>query len=349
MRYGKKPIDSGLGIRPNLLKWRRKPPEMAFNAETVMQARAWQRRARQQFEACLADAPPSVALRPNVLERKQMDGYERTTLLLNTARGIRALCWLCVPDGISSRKPSPAMIATPGHGMGAKDLLGMDERGRPRKEGEGYQKDYALQVVRLGFPCLVIEPVGFGERRDPEMMANTTIESGCHAAFSIALMIGTTLARLRVNDISRGLDYLETVPCVDAKRVGLMGISGGGQMTLWTAAAETRLKLAVVSGYMNRFADSVLGMNHCICNFIPGVAKHFDMPDLAGLIAPRPILIEGGTTDPIFPVRATRSAVRRVREIYRVFGAEERVESEIFEGEHQWSGRKLARFLGKWL
>ena len=349
MQYGNEPIDASLAIRENLLKWRPRVPALAFTAKTAASAKRWQQRARARFLECLGDMPERTALRPKVLERERMDGYERTTLLLRTAPHIKALCWLCVPDELSAGRSSPAMIAVPGHGMGAKDLLAMDADGRPRSEGEGYQKDYALQVVRLGYPVLVIEPLGFGERRDPAMMANKTGESGCHAAFSIALMLGTSLAALRVNDIRRGLDYLETVRRVDADRVGLMGISGGGQMTLWTTAVETRLKLAVISGYLNRFADSVMGMNHCICNFIPGVAKQFDMTDLAAMIAPRPVLIESGTRDPIFPSKATRAAVRKVREQYGVFKAADRVEADIFEGDHQWSGRRLDAFLAKWL
>jgi dienelactone hydrolase len=347
IKYGKTPLVSGLALRDNLLAWTPDPPSSAFRATTKAAARAWQTRSRRRLAQCLGDMPPRVPLKATTLEQVECDGYTRTTLLLDTAPQLQALCWLCVPHGCA--RNSPAMIATPGHGMGAKDLLAMDERGRPRMEGDGYQKDYALQVVRLGMPVLVVEPLGFGERRDALMMQGKSLESGCHVAATMATMLGTTLAAIRVSDLRRALDWFVKQPQVDPKRVGLMGISGGGQMTLWTAALEPRFKVAIVSGYVNRFADSVMGMHHCICNFAPGLARHFDMSDLAAMVAPRPMLVESGTKDDIFPIKASRAAVRTIRQHYGVFDARDRVTHDVFEGEHQWSGRRLKSFLRKWL
>lgn len=273
-----------------------------------------------------------------------MRGYTRTLFALTTAPNLEALAWLCIPDGVTKDVPRPAMIATPGHSIGARDLLAMDASGRARKEGAGYQKDYALQVVRLGYPCLVMEPLGFGDRREAEMK-KAGGESGCHAAAVIALMMGMSVAGLRVNDLRRGLDFLETAPGVDSKRVGIMGISGGGMLALFTAAVDLRIKAAIVSGYFNRFRDSVLGMHHCVCNFVPGLATDFDMADLAALVAPRPLLVQHGTRDPIFPIAATRAALRRLRGIYRCAGAGDKLESEIFEGGHEWSPRRIEAFL----
>ncbi|MCX5660663.1 MAG: prolyl oligopeptidase family serine peptidase [Planctomycetota bacterium] len=340
------PMRPGLAIRPNLLRWLPKTPSHAFDVTDRSRCADWQRKARKQFFACLGPFPQRVALRPKVLERKKLDGYTRTMLTINTAPGVEALCWLCVPDKpLEGSKPGPAMIATPGHGIGARDLLAMDAKGAARPEGQGYQKDYALQAVRLGYITLVVEPMGFGERRDHLTMTGKSGEAGCHAGFALATMLGTSLAAIRINDLCRALDHLQEVKGVDPERIGLMGISGGGQLTLWTSAVEPRFKAAIVSGYLNRVRDSIMGMHHCICNFIPGMANHFDMPDLAAMIAPRPLLIESGTLDPIFPIKATRAAVKTVRASYKVFGAEDRVEVDIFEGDHQWSGRKLEKFL----
>lgn len=353
MQFGNKPLHQHLTIRPNLLRWLGESPSRhAFHARMRRDAKSWQPGARKAFLACLGEAPPPSAtpLQARVLETKKLRSYTRTLFTLDTARHIKALCWLCVPEGISaSRGRHAAMIATPGHGIGAKDLVALDAKGKGRVEGEGYQKDYALQAVRLGYPTLIVEPMGFGERRDADHMSGKSKESPCQAAATIALMLGTSLARVRLNDLQRGLDYLETLPFIDPKRIGLMGISGGGQMTLWTSAVETRLRVAVVSGYLNTFRDSVLAMHHCICNFVPGLAREFDMADLAALVAPRPMLVESGSTDPIFPIAATRAAIKRVREIYGVFHAEDRVDADLFEGDHQWSGKKLEAFLKKWL
>jgi dienelactone hydrolase len=347
IQHGKTPLDPGLALRDNLMAWMNDPPRSAFRATTASNARAWQTRARRRFAECLGDIPPRVPPKSTVLEEVERDGYTRTIVLLDTAPHLKAIAWMCVPHGCPPN--SPAMIATPGHSIGAMDLIAMDAQGKPRNEGDGYQKDYALQVVRLGMPVLAVEPLGFGERRDAAMMRGETLEPGCDAAAHIATMLGTTLAAIRINDLCRALDWFARQPQVDPKRIGLMGISGGGQMTLWTAAFEPRFKVAVVSGYMNLFADSVIGLHHCICNFVPGLAKYFDMPDLAAMVAPRPMLIESGTEDYIFPIKAARAAVRRVRDNYEVFDARDRITHDVFEGPHQWSGRRLKTFLRKWL
>jgi hypothetical protein len=73
------------------------------------------------------------------------------------------------------------------------------------------------------------------------------------------------------------------------------------------------------------------------------------MYDLAGLIAPRPLLVESGERDNIFPVAASVESFGRVREIYRVFGAADVVEQEVFPDEHAFWGRRGIPFLARHL
>jgi hypothetical protein len=128
-----------------------------------------------------------------------------------------------------------------------------------------------------------------------------------------------------------------------------MGISGGGTTSLFSAALDSRIKVAVISGYFNTFKASIFSMSHCIDNYIPGILKYAEMPDIAGLIAPRPVHIESGTKDPIFPVEATKEAFERLKTVYEVFGAADRISLHIFEGEHEFNGKEAFPFLKKWL
>jgi predicted esterase len=86
-------------------------------------------------------------------------------------------------------------------------------------------------------------------------------------------------------------------------------------------------------------------MSHCACNFVPGLHRFGEMHDLVGLIAPRPILVEAGSRDPIFPIEAVQRSVARAREVYQVFDGQDRVETDYFEGRHQISGRRAYDFL----
>ena len=120
-------------------------------------------------------------------------------------------------------------------------------------------------------------------------------------------------------------------------------------LTLFTTALDQRITCAVVSGYFNTFRDSIMAVRHCLCNFVPGIARAAEMEDIAGLVAPRPILFETGTQDPIFPTRATQQAYQRLQKIYSVFESAQHLDIDVFEGEHAWSGAKAYNWLDQWL
>ncbi len=153
----------------------------------------------------------------------------------------------------------------------------------------------------------------------------------------------------RVWDVMRTLDYIATRPELDGTRAGCMGISGGGTCTLFSAALEPRLRVAMISGYLNTFRDSVGSLSHCIDNYVPGILNWAEMHDLAGLIAPRPLFVESGEKDNIFPIKASIESFNHVREIYRVFGAADRVAQEVFPGEHSFWGKQGIPFLTRQL
>jgi dienelactone hydrolase len=163
------------------------------------------------------------------------------------------------------------------------------------------------------------------------------------------LLLGETMIGWRVWDVMRTIDYIATRPELDAKRIGCMGISGGGTAALFSAALEPRIRAAMVSGYLNTFQDSIGSLAHCIDNYVPGILNWAEMHDIAGLIAPRPLFVESGERDNIFPIAASRASFTQVRDIYRVFQAEDRVEQEVFPGEHSFWGKRGIPFMAKHL
>ena len=86
-------------------------------------------------------------------------------------------------------------------------------------------------------------------------------------------------------------------------------------------------------------------MEHCSCNFVPGLAQFGEMYDLAGLIAPRPMLVEAGSHDGIFPINAAKRSVKKARAIYRIFDTDKSLETDFFVGPHQINGAKAYDFL----
>ena len=173
--------------------------------------------------------------------------------------------------------------------------------------------------------------------------------SSCQPVAGAALMLGQTMIGWRVYDVMRTIDWIETRKELDAGRVGCMGISGGGTCTLFSAALEPRIRAAMVSGYLNTFRDSVGSLAHCIDNYVPGILNWAEMHDIAGLTAPRPLFVESGQKDDIFPIAASIESFNHVREIYRVFGTADRIEQEVFPGEHSFWGKRGIPFLARQL
>ncbi len=161
----------------------------------------------------------------------------------------------------------------------------------------------------------------------------------------LALSLGETMTAWRVADAQAGLSLLSGLEGVDPERLGVVGISGGGLTTLWTAALDTRVKAALVSGYFCTAEQSIYIVDHCVDNYIPGLELILDTSDMAALVAPRGLFVESGTNDPIFKLEGFRQAVARARSIYSDLGIPDSFGSEEFEGGHEFHGAGGFAFL----
>jgi len=324
------------------------PRRLRFQARTRGDAEAWQQTLRAKVTELVGGFPSErTPLRPAVLETRSFPGYRREKIVFDSRPGVSVLAYVLLPS--AARTPAATMICVPGHGRGVDDIVGIDDQGRDRTNKDGYQHDFALQIVEAGLAAVAIEPMAFGCRRDPLNARRGLAQKGCEPIAGAALMLGQTLIGWRVWDIMRTIDYVATRPELDAARVGCMGISGGGTATTFASALEPRIRVAMVSGYLNTFRDSIGSLAHCVDNYVPGILNWAEMPDVAGLIAPRPLFIESGDRDNIFPVDASVECFNRVREIYQVFGAADRVEQEVFPGEHSFWGKRGVPFVARQL
>jgi dienelactone hydrolase len=319
------------------------PLRLTFRATNRADAEAWQQELRAKVIDLLGGFPERTPLRPETLEVRQYAGYRRERIAFHSRPGVAVIGYLLTPVG--RKAPYPTVVAVPGHGRGLDDIVGIDEHGHDRTDKPGYQHDFALQAVEHGLAVFAIEPMGFGYRRDERTRAKGAEASACQPAAGSALLLGETMIGWRVWDVMRSIDWIGTRPELDAGRVGCMGISGGGTCTLFSTALDSRIKAAFVSGYLNTFRDSIMSVSHCIDNYVPGILNWAENYDIAGLIAPRPLFSEGGDRDPIFPVSATRESYAKVKKVYQVFGSGDRVQQEIFQGEHVFHGTRGLPFL----
>jgi dienelactone hydrolase len=331
-----------------LKQFERRAPRLACSAQSRWEWQRWRRGLRAALAMIIGmDQMPRCRLRVNEGPVEQCDGYDRKSLAIETASGLWVPALLLVPHG--GTRPRPAVICCHGHGTGMNGLVGLTEDGQPRRVGGGYQHDFAIQAVRAGFVTLAYDQCGFGRRRDFAFNRAQRLTNSCEQPSKNTLHWGLTMTGIRVWDALWMVDLLQERPEVDRRRIAMVGISGGGLVTQFAAALDSRILAAGVSGYCNRFADCILSIRHCIDNYVPGLGLLADSDDIACLIAPRPLLIQAGTRDPLFPIAATRAAVGKLKRCYALLGASRSLETDFFAGGHQFRGRSFWAFFHRHL
>ncbi|QYR19465.1 alpha/beta hydrolase family protein [Paenibacillus sp. sptzw28] len=296
-------------------------------------------RLKRSLRDSLGEFERELDFSPEVLERVQCDGYIRERVELSAIPGLTFGAYVLIPDGMTGKLPG--VIAVHGHGYGSRQICGMLEDGTPDTGKPGIYNHFAVQLVRKGMVVIAPDVIGFGERRmQADLAKDPDAPSSCYRMSTQLLMLGKTLTGLRVTEMLKTLDYFSTREEIDPERIGIVGFSGGSLISYVTAALDERIGAAVLIGFPNTFKDSIIAIQHCICNYTPGILMQAELPELMGLIAPRPLFLESGDEDPIFPAAGFSKAVRELQAIYGSEEAEERFACDLFHGVHEVSGQK---------
>ncbi len=298
---------------------------------------AWRERCRARLERLLGPMPEKVAPRVERVESVECEGYRRDKIVFDSEEMMSVPAYLLVPHGRGG--PGPAVLAAHGHGPGKSEAVGLERTGTPNA-------DYAHQLARRGYVVLAPDMRCFGERLD----WNPEDHYACDTNLVHAVMAGVNPLAQNLWDLARALDVLEAHPLVDPGRIGMAGLSYGGTVTLFLAALDERVAAAVVSGYFSSWAEShKMPWNMCGSQVLPGMLGQLEHVDLGALIAPRPLLIESGTHDDLFPATVAAAEVEKLRAVYTSEGAADRLVHDVFEGVHEWHGVEAFPFFEQWL
>jgi dienelactone hydrolase len=300
---------------------------------------SWRERTRARLDAQLGGHPEPVPLDVEIAEEIDCGTYTRARIVFDTEATMSVPAYLLVPHARHDAPPGPAVLAVHGHGPGKSRLCGLDDGG----EGD----DYAHSLAMLGYVVLAPDLRGFGERA--EWMPDDHYH--CDWDLVCATMAGVVPLERNVWDLMRALDVLAGHPLVDPVRIGAGGLSYGGTCTLFLAALDERVRACIVSGYLSSWrAAHTVPWNMCGSQVFAAIPEELEHVDVAALVAPRPMLVETGTDDMIFPVDAARATVARLRPLYeRGSGRSEALVHDVFEGGHRWHGTRVAEFLERWL
>ncbi len=298
----------------------------------------WRSQTRRRIAALLGPDPRPVAPTVETTESVDCGTYRRDRIVFDTEATMSVPAFMLTPHE-RDRRPGPAVLAIHGHGLGKSDVCGLD--------GDRHGQDYARQLVGLGYAVLAPDLRGFGERRDwmpPDRYH-------CDWNLVCATMAGIVPLGRNIWDMQRALDVLAAHPSVDPGRLGVAGLSYGATCALFVAAVDDRVRAVIVSGYLSSWrAAHAVPWNMCGSQVMAGQLGVIEHLDVAALVAPRPMLVESGTDDLIFPVAAARQTVTDLGRVYDALGAPANaLAHHVFGGDHRWDGARAPEFLRAWL
>ncbi len=299
---------------------------------------AWQKKFRKKL-LDLAGGIPSerVALQNKTIWKRDIDLGTIEKVVFRSEPFADVPAYVCIPDGV--KPPYRYCICLQGHSTGMHNSIRVDREDEKTAIEVKGDRDFAYHCMKRGIAAICVEQRSFGLRR--ELLQKDRCEyNGCHDAAMHSLMLGRTLLGERVFDVSRTIDYLRVRGDADMGKVGIMGNSGGGTISLFAAALLPEISYAMPSCYFCTFKDGLMSLYHCGDNYIPGLLKYGEIWDIAGLIAPRPLVIVAGKADHLFPIKAVRSAYGKLKEIYADFGAEKSLKLVVGNEGHRFYADK---------
>ena len=271
---------------------------------------------------------PRVPLEPKVLWSRKVENGTIFKAVLQSEADYDLPIYLCVPFG---KGPFPVWICVQGHGTGMHASISVKWQDESTFKYDGGDRDFAIQCLAKGYAALCVEQRAFGEKscRDDR-------NYGCRRLALHNLMFGETLIGNRVFDVDRAIDFIYSRDDLRNDRIGIVGNSGGGTTSIYSGAILPRLTHVMPSSCFSTYKDSILANNHCPCNYFPGMLDWADMGDLAGLCAPKYLVIVNGVNDTIFPIEPAKAEFERARLIYKAAGFPERCRMVIGSAGHRF-------------
>lgn len=280
---------------------------------------------------------PAFEVQEGAVER--LPSYTRRHLFIRCERDEWIPAYLLVPHHLAAARV-PAMICLHQTVTQGKD------------EPCGIEGDpglaFADQLAKRGYICIAPDVIGFGERiaHGKQVYYNNVTFFHKHPGWSC-------MGKM-VWDVSRVIDYLETLPYVDHKRIGCMGHSHGAYGTLFAAAFDRRISLSIAScGFTTFRRDPVPNRWSHLTPLIPQLGFYlpdvaaipFDWQDVCALVAPRPLFVWYTTKDDIFPrTDNLESMFQDVKGVYSLFGKGDALGWQALDGPHTFpsAGREAA-------
>ncbi len=299
---------------------------MRENLKTRQDAEAYVQSVREKIRRSFGPEPERTPLNARITGRLEREQYIIEKVIFDSRPDFPVTANLYLPVGRT--KPAPGVVGTCGHSNNGK-------------AAEAYQA-FAQGLARLGYVCLIYDPIGQGERLQyvkedlsPRFAPGVTEHL---IAGNQQYLVGEFLGMWRAWDGIRALDYLLTREEVDKNHLGVTGNSGGGTMTTWLCGVEPRWTMAAPSCFVTTLRRNLENELPADTEQCPprALALGLDHADFLAAQAPDPIVILAKERD-YFDARGAEEAYRRLRHLYGLLGAEENVSLFIGPTYHGYS------------
>jgi dienelactone hydrolase len=268
-----------------------------------------------------------------ILDEPKFTGYE---VMLDVWPDVFAYGVLLLPKDVQPGERRPVVVCQ--HGLEGRPEVVVDPR------ITGLYNSFGARLADRGF--VVFAPqnpyIGGNDFRILQRKANPLKKS----LFSVI-----------TGQHERILEWLANQPFVDGKRMGFYGISYGGKTAMRVPALLPQYALSICSADFNEYARKVASTDYrngflFVQEYeIPefDFANTFNHAELAGLIAPRPFMVERGHGDAVAPDEWVGFEYAKVRRLYAELGIPDRTEIEFFAGGHEIHAVGTFQFLHRWL
>ncbi len=263
--------------------------------------------------------PEKTPLKATVTGTLERGNVTIENLHYQSKPGLYVTANLYKPKVVAKDAKLPAILYVCGHS------------GKGRDGNKTAFQDHGMWFAANGYVCLVVDTLQLGELAGKHHGTYNLNRFWWHSR-------GYTPAGVECWNGVRGIDYLCSLPYVDAEKIGVTGISGGGATTNWIMAADDRVKVAVpVSGVSDLecyVTDQVIN-GHCDCMFFHNLYQ-WEWTTALALFAPKPLLFANSDTDGIFPMSGNKRIIARLRTCYDLYGAKDAVDEHVSKGGHAY-------------
>jgi cephalosporin-C deacetylase-like acetyl esterase len=296
---------------------------------TEADIKAWSDANRKKFLELIGGLPSDrTPLNAHVVGEVARDGYVIRKVIYESLPEFYVTANLYVPT--TGKPPYPAVLSPCGHSENGKAY-------------DVYQHLF-IGLVKRGYVVLTYDPLGQGERIQywDFLSGKRRFTFNQHGMAGIQeYLIGQNLARYFIWDGMRSLDYLASLPEVDAAQIGVTGSSGGGTLTTYITMLDPRVKAASIVTYItsipkkieNRINDAESDPEQDIAGLLPAGIDH---PEFLGMIAPRPVLLGAAIRD-FFPIEGTRTTFAEAQQVYKNLNVPNHIKMVEFDHRHMYS------------